>query len=395
MLVVDDGIPDAASVDDFRLDLAVASLYADVSVDSLLHRLLAHSRRLLHTAAGSVSLVDRDSRAVRETCRGRRRLPGGPIASRWTRVPPGRRSPDGCRSSSTTTATCARRTPAARAPGRSRRGRRGSAVVARRGDRRQRRVRRPAPPVHRRGDRRASSCSPRPLRRPWSNVAAAVPSLAMLLREHGLVGAADLGVQTVVTEVGAPRPVPHDGGVDRRRPGGAGPAGRRPRPSPPDCTSPSCTGREGLRLLVQDEAAGSMPPATDPLGLGTRTWDELAAITAGVRGGGDRRRARPRLGDVAACGLSRASAAQPTRPVETVAAHRTRAAGALPARRRPAPTGRWPRDLVISPKTVEKHVGAVLRKTRTPSRTAAVAHALDRGWLPPARTDLQPGAGRR
>ena len=37
--------------------------------------------------------------------------------------------------------------------------------------------------------------------------------------------------------------------------------------------------------------------------------------------------------------------------------------------------------LGISPKTVEKHVGAVLRKTGTPSRTAAVVHALDRGWL--------------
>ena len=37
--------------------------------------------------------------------------------------------------------------------------------------------------------------------------------------------------------------------------------------------------------------------------------------------------------------------------------------------------------LVISPKTVEKHVGAALRKTDTPSRTAAVVQALDRGWL--------------
>jgi DNA-binding NarL/FixJ family response regulator len=30
---------------------------------------------------------------------------------------------------------------------------------------------------------------------------------------------------------------------------------------------------------------------------------------------------------------------------------------------------------------VEKHVGAVLRKTGTSSRTAAVVHALDQGWL--------------
>ncbi|MET0965426.1 MAG: LuxR C-terminal-related transcriptional regulator [Nakamurella sp.] len=39
--------------------------------------------------------------------------------------------------------------------------------------------------------------------------------------------------------------------------------------------------------------------------------------------------------------------------------------------------------LVISTKTVEKHVGALLRKTGSTSRTAAVMRALDRGWLPP------------
>ena len=37
--------------------------------------------------------------------------------------------------------------------------------------------------------------------------------------------------------------------------------------------------------------------------------------------------------------------------------------------------------LMISRKTVEKHVGATLRKTGTPSRTAAVVRAIDRGWL--------------
>jgi DNA-binding CsgD family transcriptional regulator len=38
--------------------------------------------------------------------------------------------------------------------------------------------------------------------------------------------------------------------------------------------------------------------------------------------------------------------------------------------------------LVISTKTVEKHVGALLRKTGATSRTAAVMRALARGWLP-------------
>jgi DNA-binding CsgD family transcriptional regulator len=39
------------------------------------------------------------------------------------------------------------------------------------------------------------------------------------------------------------------------------------------------------------------------------------------------------------------------------------------------------KELVISPKTVEKHVGAVLRKTGSASRTAAVVRALAGGWL--------------
>lgn len=38
--------------------------------------------------------------------------------------------------------------------------------------------------------------------------------------------------------------------------------------------------------------------------------------------------------------------------------------------------------LCLSPKTVEKHVSAVLRKSGTTSRTAAVVRALDEGWLP-------------
>ncbi|MBL7254244.1 LuxR C-terminal-related transcriptional regulator [Paractinoplanes lichenicola] len=37
--------------------------------------------------------------------------------------------------------------------------------------------------------------------------------------------------------------------------------------------------------------------------------------------------------------------------------------------------------LGLSPKTVEKHVGAIMRKTGTSNRTAAVVTALDSGWL--------------
>jgi DNA-binding NarL/FixJ family response regulator len=38
-------------------------------------------------------------------------------------------------------------------------------------------------------------------------------------------------------------------------------------------------------------------------------------------------------------------------------------------------------EMIISVKTVEKHVGAVLRKTGTNSRTAAVVRAVESGWL--------------
>jgi DNA-binding CsgD family transcriptional regulator len=37
--------------------------------------------------------------------------------------------------------------------------------------------------------------------------------------------------------------------------------------------------------------------------------------------------------------------------------------------------------LGLSPKTVEKHVGAIMRKTGTSNRTAAVVTSLDNGWL--------------
>ncbi|GIF22976.1 DNA-binding CsgD family transcriptional regulator [Actinoplanes tereljensis] len=38
--------------------------------------------------------------------------------------------------------------------------------------------------------------------------------------------------------------------------------------------------------------------------------------------------------------------------------------------------------LRLSPKTVEKHVGAIMRKTGASNRTTAVVTALDNGWLP-------------
>ena len=57
---VDDDGPSAVApaAEGFALGTAVADMYTDLRVGTLLHRLLAHSRKLLGTVAGSISLVD-------------------------------------------------------------------------------------------------------------------------------------------------------------------------------------------------------------------------------------------------------------------------------------------------------------------------------------------------
>jgi DNA-binding CsgD family transcriptional regulator len=134
---------------------------------------------------------------------------------------------------------------------------------------------------------------------------------------------------------------------------------------------------EGLRLLVQDETTEAVAPSIDPLGLGTRTWNELLAAAGGGLGG------EVGVEHVAGWGtLLRAdfptTVERPARPV---------AASPLTPRGnevlRLLADGLSDREvaarLVISPKTVEKHVGAVLRKTGSASRTAAVVQAMERG----------------
>ena len=48
----------APAAERFALGSAVADMYTELRVGTLLHRLLAHSRELLGTVAGSVSLID-------------------------------------------------------------------------------------------------------------------------------------------------------------------------------------------------------------------------------------------------------------------------------------------------------------------------------------------------
>jgi DNA-binding CsgD family transcriptional regulator len=212
----------------------------------------------------------------------------------------------------------------------------------------------------------------------------AVPSLAGLLRAHGRVVAGDTGVQTVVTEVGAVRPVPEEVAtaaadlvalVRRAATLRTGPA----RPTGPARLHVAVLHRpQGLRLLVQDEATDTDAASADPLGLGTRTWDELLAVTGAVRGGEVGVEHVAGWGTLLRADFPTAGAGGDT-PVPTPLTPREHEvlrllAGGLSDRGVAA-------RLVISPKTVEKHVGAVLRKTGSASRTAAVMHALDRGWL--------------
>src|SRR6478672_649081 len=59
MRVDDDGpFAVAPAAEGFALGTAVADMYTDLRVGTLLHRLLAHSRKLLGTVAGSISIVD-------------------------------------------------------------------------------------------------------------------------------------------------------------------------------------------------------------------------------------------------------------------------------------------------------------------------------------------------
>ena len=127
---------------------------------------------------------------------------------------------------------------------------------------------------------------------------------------------------------------------------------------------------------MQDETTDAVTPSIDPLGLGTHTWNELVAATGGGLGG------RIGVEHVAGWGtLLRAdfpttadrTPRPPLTPRETEVLRLL--ADGLSDREI---AGR----LVISRKTVEKHVGAVLRKTGTAGRTAAVVRAMERGWLP-------------
>lgn len=127
----------------------------------------------------------------------------------------------------------------------------------------------------------------------------------------------------------------------------------------------------GLRLLVQqDPLDGANTVLTAP---DTHLWRELVDR----QGGGVDLLELPVRGD--GVGTDEVVADHATQPLRSPFSPREKQVACLMAR------GLKDRaiadSLVISPKTVEKHVGAVLRKTGTAGRTAAVMHALAAGWL--------------
>lgn len=378
VLGVGDGAVAAHTVDAFRLDLAVSDLYADLRVEPVLDRLLEHSRALLGTVAGSISLVDAtqgryDELAERDiNCRLGMSFPldEGATGQAVTRRMPvviddysdlrsGHLPPDH---------------PASR----------GAAAAV---------------PLWWRGEVIGVNVAFAGRRRAFTaaeidafelltqSVAAAVvkagstmPSLATVLRDFGRVIGPDHGVHAVVTEIGPPRPVPAavaSAATDLVALIGRAAATRAPHAQ---LTIAVVNGPDRVRLLVRDDAADAVPAASDPLGLGTRTWNELLAVTAGGMGG------QIGVEHVAGRGTFLTADFPDRAPTPSPLTRREHEVLGLLA------DGLTDREmasrLVISPKTVEKHVGALLRKTGAPGRTAAVVQALDRGWL----VSEQPGA---
>ncbi|WP_199421539.1 helix-turn-helix transcriptional regulator [Actinotalea solisilvae] len=362
-----------------RLERAVADLYADLRLTPTLHTLLAESRRLVDAPAGSISVVDRESSTYRKlaergiACRLGQSFPldegatGQAVARRrpvviddYASVSGGHLPPDH---------------PASH----------GAALAV---------------PIWWRGDvigvnvafagrrRRFTPDDVDALEVLTQSAAGAIvtagrgePSLARVLRDHARTDGDPPGGRRVVTEVGDVRPVSRAvadaavglvAEVDRAvRRGGTAPRLHVALVHRPDT----------LRLLVQQEAEPGRDRDGSP-GTASRAWHELRAALDGAADVAE----IPGWGTLLRADIPYASAA-----AERPARAGTAASGLTP---REAEVLGWlahglgdreiAERLVVSRRTVEKHVGAVLRKTGTSSRTAAVVHALDHGWLPRA-----------
>ena len=197
-------------------------------------------------------------------------------------------------------------------------------------------------------------------------------------------------------------PSPPGGTVGGGRGPGSGDVGRTGRrPARTDRPVARC-GRAPARIVcgcwctthADSPGDGPILEPTQQRAAGERGWQELVDSA----GGGVSVRARRGLGNAGARGPALRAG---TATTNSWVGSRRSARGGSTQHADPTASPFTPREqqvaglladglsdrsvakaLAISPKTVEKHVGALLRKTGTNSRTAAVMRALERGWLP-------------
>ena len=132
----------------------------------------------------------------------------------------------------------------------------------------------------------------------------------------------------------------------------------------------------GLRLLVHDAPAAFGSTAAGDESTDAARWQELVDT-----GGGVRVEHVPGWGTLLRADLPYSDAQPQERSDAASAPFTTRELDVLQLLAEGAGDKLIARRLHISRSTVEKHVGAVLRKTGAHSRTAAVVRALDHGWL--------------